>query len=337
MSARMSLLMAALIALAPLSGMAEPMAEAASAEQAGRLRDALNLYLSLLKTESPGSDREQELRTRVIALAAKIRPPLSLPKEAQRSLARGEAALERAKSPADFAAAIRDFHEATRLAPWHARAYFKLAVAQEKSGKPREAVQSYKHYLQAAPRAKDAAQVEKRIYAIEHDAEASAAEAARKNAEAKRIEGMAGAWRTLKWYPVREVGASNYDMTRENDKPTLTDPGWSHTRSPMPDETASVSISGTRFEADIVFLNRDLGRFVGEIEGRSLRGKMNYTVRQEHDAACPGFVAEFPFEGAIDPDNVRIMLLTRGNVTAQVGKCAVVVQSWGWNSRLLRR
>lgn len=326
------------IALCPLAAVAEPMADAAAAERAGRWREALNIYLELLKGSATGSDREQELRTRVIGIAAKVRPPLTLPKEAERLMARGEAAVERAKSPADFEAAVREFREATLVAPWHAPAYFNLGVALEKSGKSREAIQSYQRYLLAAPQAPDAAQVEKRIYKIEYDAEASAAESATKNAEARRFENMTGSWQTLAWLPVREAGSEKVDFTRVNDKPTLTDPGWNHTLSPKRDETASVRIAGTRFEADIQFFSRDRGHFVGEIQGRALRGKMTYAVRHERDAVCPGHVADFPFEGVVDPDRGRIMLLIRGEVDAQVvGKCYSVAQNWLSYSRMLIR
>lgn len=326
------------IALCPLAATAEPMADAAAAERAGRWREALNIYLEQLRSSAAGSEQEQAVRERIIAIAPKMRPPLALPKEAERLLARGEAAVERAKAPADFAAAVREFREATLVAPWHAPAYYNLGVAQEKAGKSREAIQSYKAYLLAAPQATDAAQVEKRIYKLEYDAEASAAEAAKKSAEARRFDNLGGSWQTRSWMPIRQAGDERIDFARVNDKPALGDPGWNHTLSPKHDEIASVQVSGTRFEADLQFFSRDRGRFVGEIAGRTLRGKMTYVVRHERDAVCPGHIAEFPFEGVVDPDNGRIMLLVRGEVDAQVvGKCYSAGQSWMNYSRLLVR
>lgn len=291
-----------------------------------------------LVREVQAAPADDGLRERAIRAAQALKPPPALPKEATRLLARGEAAIERAQSPADYQNAIREFRAATDVAPWHASAYFNLAVAQEKSGKSREAIQSYKHYLLAAPQAADAAQVEKRIYKIEYDAEASAAEAAKKAAEARRFDNLTGSWQMRSWLPVREAGADRIDFTRVNDKPALGDPGWNHSHSAKPDETASVRVSGTRFEADLQYFSHDRGRFVGEIQGRSLRGKMTYVVRHERDAVCPGHVADFPFEGVVDPDSGRIMLLVRGEVDAQViGKCYSVVQNWMNYSRMLVR
>ena len=91
--------------------------------------------------------------------------------EARRHMARGEAAVEMAKSPEDYEAAIKEFQEAARLAPTWAAAYYKLGMAQEKAGKFREAIVSLKRYLQLAPNAPDAAKVKELIYKLEYKAE----------------------------------------------------------------------------------------------------------------------------------------------------------------------
>lgn len=160
---------------------ADAFSDAAQAELAGRYREALTLYLGALQSETPGSARDGELRERIIGLAGKMRPPPPLPESAERFLARGEAAVERARTPADFALAVKEFQAATTAAPWHSAGYFNLGVVQEKAGQPKEAIASFKRYLLAAPDAPDSAQVKKRLYKLEYEAEQSspAAQAAR--------------------------------------------------------------------------------------------------------------------------------------------------------------
>lgn len=128
-----------------------------------------------LVREVQAAPQDAALRERVIAAARALKPPPALPEAAERHLARGEAAIERAKSPADFVLAVREFEQATRAAPWHAAAYFNLGVAQEKAGQPKDAIGSFKLYLLAAPGASDAAAVKKRLYKLEFDAEQATA------------------------------------------------------------------------------------------------------------------------------------------------------------------
>lgn len=144
-----------------------------------------------LVREVQAAPQDAALRERVIAAAQALKPPPALPEGAERHLARGEAAIERAKAAADFEIAVREFEQASRAAPWHAAAYFNLAVAQEKAGKPKDAIGSFKRYLLAAPGASDAAAVRKRLYKLEFDAE-QAAQAPSPPASAARS--LAGTW-----------------------------------------------------------------------------------------------------------------------------------------------
>ena len=91
--------------------------------------------------------------------------------EARRHIARGQAAMEMAKSPAELEDAINEFQEAARLAPSWPDPYYNLGIAQEKSGKLREAVASFKRYLQLAPNAPNAAKIQEQIYKLEYKAE----------------------------------------------------------------------------------------------------------------------------------------------------------------------
>lgn len=91
--------------------------------------------------------------------------------EARRHMARGQAAVEMAKSPAEYDSATKEFQEAIELAPTWPDPHYNLGLAQEKSGKLREAVASYKRYLQLAPNAPDAAKIQEQIYKLEYKAE----------------------------------------------------------------------------------------------------------------------------------------------------------------------
>lgn len=91
--------------------------------------------------------------------------------EARRHFYRGQAAVEMAKSPEDYAAAIEEFEQAARLAPGWPDPYYNLGLVQEKAGKFREAIVSLNRYLQLAPNAPDAAKIQEHIYKLEYKAE----------------------------------------------------------------------------------------------------------------------------------------------------------------------
>ena len=91
--------------------------------------------------------------------------------EARRHMARGMAAVEMAKSPEEYGSAMREFQEASRLAPDWPDPHYNLGLVQEKSGKFREAVASLKEYLRLAPDAPDASNIKELIYKLEYKAE----------------------------------------------------------------------------------------------------------------------------------------------------------------------
>ena len=136
------------------------------------------------------------LRVKAIALAQSLKPAPAIPEEAQRRLARGQAAFELAKGPSDYANSIREFQTALAAAPWFAAPYFNIGVAEEKSGHPKEAMDNFRWYLLAEPGAKDAPEVKSRIYKLEY-----AAEQQGRDADGKaRGEQFEGAWRGTRGY-----------------------------------------------------------------------------------------------------------------------------------------
>lgn len=90
--------------------------------------------------------------------------------EAQRYMAQGVAAVEMAKSPADYEDAISKFEKAKSLAPDWPDIYYNLGLVQEKAGKYGNAVTTLKQYLRLVPNAEDATMVKNLITKLEYKA-----------------------------------------------------------------------------------------------------------------------------------------------------------------------
>ncbi len=88
--------------------------------------------------------------------------------EARRYMARGNAAVEMAKSPGDYALAVKEFEQAARLAPDWPDIYYSLGSAQSKSFDYTSAMKSYQRYLDLAPQSPDAAKVRDEIFKLEY-------------------------------------------------------------------------------------------------------------------------------------------------------------------------
>lgn len=90
--------------------------------------------------------------------------------EARRHFDYGMAAIEMAKSPADYEAAIKEFEQATKLAPDWPDAFYNLGLAQEGVEKFADAARSYRQYLRLAPDADDAEEIKSLINKLEYKA-----------------------------------------------------------------------------------------------------------------------------------------------------------------------
>lgn len=93
--------------------------------------------------------------------------------EALRHMTRGQAAVETAKSPADYKSAIAEFEQACSLAPSWPDARYNLAKVQEAAGDFDGAIRSYQKYLELAPGSDDAADVKTHIFKLEYQRERS--------------------------------------------------------------------------------------------------------------------------------------------------------------------
>jgi tetratricopeptide (TPR) repeat protein len=155
-------------------------------EQAGKLREALTHYVAALQAAPEGSDADQRLRRQIISTALGLKPPLAVPEEAERHMARGRAAVTAARDSKDFEDAIAEFKQAVRAAPWMAAGYYNLGVVQDKAGHYSDAIKNLGLYLLAAPTASDAKEVRSLIYEAEYRRDKAKKEAATHQEEEKQ-------------------------------------------------------------------------------------------------------------------------------------------------------
>jgi tetratricopeptide (TPR) repeat protein len=136
-------------------------------EMAGKYRDAITSFKQYLRLAPNASDAALVKRN-INELEFKAEQEIT---EAKRHFDRGMAAVEMAKSPDDYAAAIKEFTQAAALAPDWPDVYYNLGLVQEKAGKYRDAITSLKQYRRLAPNASDAQIVQSLIYKLEFKAE----------------------------------------------------------------------------------------------------------------------------------------------------------------------
>lgn len=110
---------------------------------------------------SAGSDDELAKRAIDLVRREHLHPPL--PAKVIELEGEARAALLGAKRQADYQDAVNAFSEAAALAPWLPGVYFDLARTEEAAGAYSAAVDDYKLYLYADPRARDRTAVELRI------------------------------------------------------------------------------------------------------------------------------------------------------------------------------
>jgi tetratricopeptide (TPR) repeat protein len=132
----------------------------------------LNQYVADLQN----NPTDNALREKIIKYVQGMKQKPVIPREAERFMNRGAAAVKSAKGSNDFRDAVAEFEKAALSAPWLANAYYNLGVAQDKAGLYAEAMRSLKLYLLAAPAAPDKNVVEKLIDEIEYRQEKAAKE-----------------------------------------------------------------------------------------------------------------------------------------------------------------
>jgi hypothetical protein len=133
----------------------------------------------------------------------------AFPDEALRHLDRGQAAVEMAKTDADFQDAAREFQKAADMAPNWPVPYYNLAVIQNKLEQFDEAAKNFRRYLQLSPDAPDAAQVRSLINKLEYRKE----KADKERADPNRFVGL--------WDPGMDNGGAFYRFQIINSNGTL--------------------------------------------------------------------------------------------------------------------
>ena len=161
------------------------------AEQAGNFDRALTLYVEALKTDPDN----RQLREKIVHLAQQLQPPPALPEEANRHMVRGEAFAELAGDKSGFIKAAAEFQKAANAAPWLARAYFNMGIAQAEAEQFSQAIKSLEFYLFVAPYASDVQDVRNMIYKIEVRQETASAPKVVAEKIGPTIQDFAGRWK----------------------------------------------------------------------------------------------------------------------------------------------
>lgn len=291
---------AALLAPAPrLSAGDEELGQAA--EKAGRNREALTRYAAAFQNAAAGTETEKRLREKILKLAPKVKPPPELPEPAERALARGEAALEIAKSEADFMAAAAEFELALRFAPWWGRGYGQLAAVREKAGDYGGAIRSLQVYRLTALSPAEAKEIKLRIYKLEYKQEhARKQDEIEKRAAAEKEESrldLSGFWVEL--------------------------PGFT--------ATYKITMSGNHFEIFRVSVcpqgncneQRSVNErlYTGTLEGGALTGEREEPAALDHiemigglNQTCPVPAGKYPMTGSLNRDgSVLTLHVTRAS------------------------
>ncbi len=190
-----------------------------SIAQAQSPQQTLNQYISDLQK----NPNDYALREKIIKHVQTMKPKPVIPEEAERYMARGAAAVKGAKTEKDFQDAAAEFEKASLTAPWLAAAYYNLGITQDKASKYKEAIQSLKFYLLAAPEASDAKAVKTLVYEIEYRQEKATKETSAeaiaerpKNKQEEFIRSLQGAV----WVRESADGCRRYEITLMEDRLT---------------------------------------------------------------------------------------------------------------------
>lgn len=300
---RLLLSVASFFILVAISGIAfaqsSKEAEGEAAEHAGRLREALTNYTTVLQATTPGSDAEQRLLERAATISSKVSPSPALPAEAERRLVRGQALVESARDADAFMRAAAEFRAALRAAPWLADAHYNLGIVLDKAQRFSEAIRSLKLSILAAPNAKEAGETQRLIYRIEvrqEEAQRAKAEAERKALDAqraeaesrkRRFESLAGRWVSIsdgqsayqtEYYQITVTGPDSFSLKYVSGSCT-------------PKGTGATSCSGS-----IASLLVEATANGDQISGRaSFQARSNF-------GACAGQWFRYPIHGSISGD-----------------------------------
>ena len=154
--------------IVPVIKRLEGLIKAQKSEQNGDLRTALNHYKeAFVVTEKLGIDTKK-IQEKIIKLALDLDPPPAAPRETERYVSRGLAAIRMAKSKENYKSALKEFKKALELAPWLPTIYYNMGLVQEQAELYEDAIISFNFYLSSTPRAVDEKVILSKIYELEY-------------------------------------------------------------------------------------------------------------------------------------------------------------------------
>ena len=122
--------------------------------------------LQQLAGELSRAPNDDQLRERIIKLAATLKPSPELPEEARRLAIQADTIRKGANNRAEMKAAVEALERALALAPWWIDGYYNLGVVQDLAGSLAAADRSLRFYLMGNPNEKNARQAKDKAYAI---------------------------------------------------------------------------------------------------------------------------------------------------------------------------
>ncbi|MBI2361905.1 MAG: hypothetical protein HYV15_00760, partial [Elusimicrobia bacterium] len=138
--------------------------ERARAYRAAPKAEKLRFLVEDLKADTGNA----ALRAEIIKLALALDAPPPVPDDAKRFMVRGVEGVKDATNEGEFRSVAAEFQNAADTAPWWSKAYYNLALAQDKAGLYAEAVESMKLYLAAEPDAPDIEQAKELMFKMEY-------------------------------------------------------------------------------------------------------------------------------------------------------------------------
>ncbi|HVO85361.1 MAG TPA: tetratricopeptide repeat protein [Syntrophobacteria bacterium] len=140
--------------------------QAEEAERYGEYRQALSRYMESCREQAPDS----QTIGRVIKVCQKLDPRPAISEEARKRAVFARTAAKEAKDGQGYDAAIDEYREAVRLAPWWADLHLNLALLYEQRGNYRQATESLKLFLLASPGDSETESVKTKMYELEYKA-----------------------------------------------------------------------------------------------------------------------------------------------------------------------
>lgn len=247
-------------------------------------RDSLVAAIAAFQKAKPGSVEDKALRAKLPALFGKFRGQ-SAPREAARFEGRAEAAVQAAKTPADYLDAAKAFEQAIGVAPWVAAYHYNRGLVLEKAGRFGEAARNLELYLLADPKAKDARDVEKKIAGLEYRQERAGrppppAASAMAQPKGPNLAALVGRWRVQQY------------LGNVKQKPTMSGP-WGDGRGSDGVMEAQVRVVGnnfqmTLFERGTTYLPSE---YSGQFDGRVVSGLV--TIRMDPHPPIKGLAPNY--------------------------------------------